>query len=417
MLAFKLALRNVFAHFHRNLVIFLVVALVTALLFLFLAFSDGEIENIRENVGGLLSPYADIKVYARGFREAQEAGEEDMEKYFLKQAPYLVGLLAGDPLIKEIYDPTNRLTEDLFTGGKKYNGFMIAALDPAGPVERKIRLIEGSSLRPGEPNTLLVHHVRKDLIRAAVGDTVTVVGRDLFGQLVSQDFRLKGYFAPQIDNPNLYDLVFVDQRGYALISGLYEGEAVHLNIVLRNGADFESALQSLRKRAVEDELAIEFRDSREDNRGFAEIYETLKILIAVMCGIIIFIVSFGIMNVVSVNLFDRKTEVGTYYCLGAERPFLRWMYTLEILAVNAVGTLAGLALGLGVRLAINLAAFETTEPGLQLVFGGSRFVLGFSWISVLGIAAGVVAVTLVTCLASLGKSLRVSPAEAVREME
>jgi len=132
---------------------------------------------------------------------------------------------------------------------------------------------------------------------------------------------------------------------------------------------------------------------------------------------VVFVVSFGVMSIVSVNLFNRKREIGTYYCLGSEKGFLIRLYTIEILMLNALGTLAGIMAGLGIRQIINSIGLRTEDSGLQLVFGGSQFTLGFNPDSVLFLAALMLGVTLITALSTLGGRLNVPPIAALRETE
>ena len=69
MLSPRLALRNILAHAHRSQTMFLVVALVSAVLFLLLSFSDGETENLKSGVIALNEPAADLVVYSADPRE------------------------------------------------------------------------------------------------------------------------------------------------------------------------------------------------------------------------------------------------------------------------------------------------------------------------------------------------------------
>jgi len=148
-----------------------------------------------------------------------------------------------------------------------------------------------------------------------------------------------------------------------------------------------------------------------------DVYGMVRIILIVTCFIVIFIVMFGIMNIVSVNLFDRRKEIGTFYCLGAEKPFLIFVYSLEILLVNLFAAAIGIGAGLGVSAVINSLKLTSTNPGMQLVFGGSTFCLGFSLSTVIWLLAGIVLVTFLTALTTLGSSLRVRPIEAVRETQ
>ena len=117
------------------------------------------------------------------------------------------------------------------------------------------------------------------------------------------------------------------------------------------------------------------------------------------------------------NLFDRKREIGTYYCLGSEKGFLVRLYTLEILIINTGATLAGVLAGLAVRQVVNALGLTTDTPGLQLLFGGSRFSLGFSPGSLLFIVGATSVVTVLTAVTTLRARLRVSPMAALKETE
>jgi ABC-type lipoprotein release transport system permease subunit len=62
MLSLKLAFRNIFANRQRSLVIYIAITLICTVLFLFLSFSDGEIENFTRGIEGLRNPPADFVV-------------------------------------------------------------------------------------------------------------------------------------------------------------------------------------------------------------------------------------------------------------------------------------------------------------------------------------------------------------------
>lgn len=123
------------------------------------------------------------------------------------------------------------------------------------------------------------------------------------------------------------------------------------------------------------------------------------------------------MNVVSINLFERRKEIGTYFCLGVEPPFLMAAYTTEIFIVNFFGALLGIGLVLILRLFINALNITSSDSGFQVVMGGSKFYLGLSISTVLWILGGICVITVLTSLTTLGKALKVSPLVAVKETE
>jgi len=242
-------------------------------------------------------------------------------------------------------------------------------------------------------------------------------GRDLFGQSVSQEVVLRGFFAPGQDNPNLTSMGYLNPAAYDLISGFNPGETLEIAVKLKPGANRPEVIAGLAAWSKAGGRHLEFLDTDTLRRDDGGIYAVIRMIFLIVSILIVFVVSFGVMSVVSVNLYDRKREIGTYYCLGSEKGFLIRLYTAEIVILNTLATLAGIALGLIVRQIINGLQLRTEEPGLQLVFGGSQFTLGFSAGSTLFLIGLMLGVTIVTALTTLGKRLKVSPVAALRDTE
>lgn len=101
-----------------------------------------------------------------------------------------------------------------------------------------------------------------------------------------------------------------------------------------------------------------------------------------MGSIFVVVVCFGGMSVVSITLHDRKTELGTYSCLGSEPSFLFWLYTLEIVLLYAISTFVGLSLGFFLWLIFNSLQIQTEDESLQYVCLGAAL---FNWDLTLGL--------------------------------
>jgi ABC-type lipoprotein release transport system permease subunit len=421
LLTLKLALRNIFSHKLRSLIIFIVIAFVSMLLFFFLSFSDGEIANFRNGLLALWNPPADIMVLKKGFLEARERNEksEDLTKMTIPDYQELREELLQFDFIKNVYYSPYMLYLDIFIGGHKYKWMRFRGTDVRydDSVTSRVTMVSGSMFKPGEKNRVILNIIKKEEFNVEPGQTVTLVGKDLFGQAVAEDFVLAGYFQPNIDNPNLSNTAFVDMEGYRLISGYFENEAGSLRIDLNKGYPLAGALSALNAWAAEKGKDIEFHDFYRVNKYDNDVYGMVRVILIVTCFIVVFIVMFGIMNIVSVNLFDRKKEIGTFYCLGAEKPFLIIVYSLEILLVNLFAAIIGIGAGLGISFLINSLKITSTNPGVQLVFGGSTFYLGISLSTMVWLLIGIALVTFLTALTTLGSSLRVRPIEAVREIE
>jgi len=421
VLAIKLAFRNIFANAQRSFIVFIVMGLVSTVLFLMLAFSDGEIENFKRGIGGLQSPEADIVAMAPGMKRAMDA-EEDLSilnEMTIQDYPELRDQIAELGLTREIYPVARPVVINIFANGKEFRDIRYLGLEHGHDAHymSRIDVVEGRAFEPGEERVIMPHASMKEDFGAEVGDTVTVLGRTLFNQVIAEDLVITGFFRAKVDNPLAYSLAMVDMNGFYLVSGLREGETHFLHLVLAEGVELEPALAQLRAWAAENEVPIELYAYDDVYTGSASMYSGIRVMVIAICLVVILVVMFGIMNVVSVNLVDRRKEIGTYYCLGAESPFLKRMYALEILLVNLGASVAGIGLGLIIRAVLNGMKLTAVNPGVQMVFGGSQLNLGISFSSILWIVLGGLLVTGLTALTSLGSALRVSPVAAIRETE
>lgn len=412
MLAFKIALRNIRAHSRRNFIIFSVTGGVSFFLFLFLAFSDGELENIKNGVSSFWSPYADIKAV-----QAQNQFTDNP----IPGTPALAKALETVPGVKEAVGRNWSLWGmDVFAGGKKYLDFNFSRLDPHdATLHSRITITSGRDLVAGDQDAVLFHTVVGKDLPIKLGDEVTVVGKDYFGQLTSRKLTVTGFYTPLADNPNLYGAALVDPDSFTDLCGYAPGESNQILIRVKAGADPRSVLKAIEAADLPGTSGLKFYLPSDDEfeNGNTMVFGMIRWIIVAMVLVTLLITAFGIMNVVSVNLYDRKKEIGTYFCLGSEKPFLLATYTIEIFLVNLAGSLVGVAAGLAARAGVNALNITTTDPGLQVVLGGGRFTLGLSPSTLFWVLGGISLITLLTALTTLGKALNVSPVVAVKETE
>jgi len=427
MLIPKLAFRNMLAHRQRSVIMFIISALVSCVVFLFMAFSDGEVQNFKTGLMALDEPSSDIVAFAPGFKTANDEGEDwkQLSSHSIKGYPRTLDGIRGLPFVKRAAIPTTKLTLDIIAAGKRNQHFYFRGVDPANAwqVKEHLRMKEGTFFEVSDKPEIILHYKTASTIKLRPGDMVTLTGRDLFGQVIAQEALFKGYFAGEQDLVNLAELGFMNMAAYQMVSGLAPDETMSIAIDLKDGESKKEALQKLGQWASENKLELEMWDydalpkSTLGAYALMGVYGLVRVILQVMSVSILGIMAFGMMSVVAVNLYDRKREIGTYYCLGSEKGFLIGLYTLEILMINLASTVAGVLAGLGVRKVIHSMEITTEQAGLQAVFGGSHFTLGFSTRSVVFIVCSMLVITFVTAVTTLGSRLRVAPVAALRETE
>lgn len=419
MLILKIVRRNVMAHLRKNLVIFTVTSCVCLFLFLFLSFSDGEIDNIKNGVAGFYAPWSDITAVTPNYLHARDHSG-DLREEMLSGSGALKKEISSVPGVAEAVCEQWALGTNIYTGDQKYLGFTLRGVDPDDTALRaKYEVTSGRDLAAGDARTILIHHSVAKTTGLKPGDGVTLVGSDVYDQVTSMKVRVVGIFKPNQDNPNLYTMLFLPASDVAVYNGYGPDETNSILIRCEKNARPERVLEELTSRAKETGTEVHFYlTSAEDNEtGWEMVMRMVRGILVATALVTLLITAFGIMTATSTNLLDRRKEIGTYYCLGAERPFLMAVYTLEIFAVNLIGSVAGIAGGLVVRAVINALDISSDEPGFQVVAGGSHFYLGLSAGTILWIVGGICLLTILTALTTLGRALRVSPVVAVKETE
>jgi ABC-type lipoprotein release transport system permease subunit len=419
MLALRIALRNIVAHGHRSLIMIGALGMVSCIVFLFLAFSDGEIENFKKGTSSYWNPPYDARAQRVGLEAARREGEDWQALSSFALRPYgpAIEALGAARGVERVRPRCYWLWLDLFVRGKRYRDLSIRGVAPeaAYELETQIAATAGSLLSFGERPELVLHQAMREGLGAEPGETVALAGKDLFGQVFVQEAVLAGYYLPDRDNPNLSSTGFMNKAAYDLVSGFAPDEAMELWVDLKKGADRAAVGAALSEAAAE--AGLEILPGQPLDERDADIYGLVRYIMMGATLLILLIVSVGAMSVVSSNLYDRRREIGTYYCLGAGKAFLTAVYAIEILVLNLAATALGILAGLGARAIFNGAGIRTSDPGLQLVFAGSRVALGLSWGSVLFLVAATVGLTLLTAVATLGSRLRVPPIAALRETE
>jgi len=418
MLSLKLAFRNIFANRQRSLVIYIAMTLISMALFLFLSFSDGEIENFTQGIEGLRTPTADLVVSHWDYLRAREAGEkgESLNKMTVANFRALAEKIASAKQVQAVYPVTVPVTAGIYVRGKKYKDIQYLGVEVGNDlhVRDRIRITEGNYLS-GKPDGLLLHASMKEDLGVSLGDSVTVTGSTLFGQALAEQFTVEGFYRSKIDLPSVFKAIYAPLAGYRLISGHYDNEVPFLQVDLASSTSVEPALNELRAllKAIDPGVTIHrFGDVHQQS---VAVYGAIRQIIISITLLVVFVVMFGVMNVVSTNLVDRGREIGTYYCLGASRGFLKRMYATEILLVNLFASCTGIAIGTLAVWVLNGIGFETQDVGLQMVFGGDRLHLAISVSSIVWLTGALLLVTAATALFSLGGALKVSPVAALRE--
>ena len=137
------------------------------------------------------------------------------------------------------------------------------------------------------------------------------------------------------------------------------------------GADAESVRAAL-ERALESYPQVALEDRSEYQASAESNLNTLLVLVNVFLGFALLIALVGIVNTLTLSVFERTREIGLLRAVGMTRRQARRMIRWEAAVVTLYGALLGIALGLGFGAAIAAAIPANiidviTVPTTQLV--------------------------------------------------
>ncbi len=137
------------------------------------------------------------------------------------------------------------------------------------------------------------------------------------------------------------------------------------------------------------------------------VFNFAVILVAIVAVIIV-------MNTLVISVVERTAEIGTMRALGAQKDFVRKLFTMEIVVISFVFGLIGIIFGMIILGIVSLIAFPATNALLEVLFAGEVLIPVLYPGKMLIILIGVTLICVIANLYPLRLALKVQPTEAMR---
>ncbi|PKN58733.1 MAG: ABC transporter permease [Deltaproteobacteria bacterium HGW-Deltaproteobacteria-14] len=417
-----IALRNVFTHTRRSLLLGGAIAFVTFLLVALFAFSSGLQANMLESATTLVSGHVNVG----GFYKVSPAVARPI---VIDYAKVEAVVRATSPHIRAIsrrarggFDRVTSPTTSLMNA--------IAGVDIAsdGQLRERLEILHGDIDALREPGTALMFARQAKDLEVGVGDVVSITGLTSRGIRNRADVRVAAIakdmgglsqiltFIPEATLNTLYELrpentgvlmVFLDDRDLA------NAVAKDIRTALRAaGYDLmepEAKPFWQKQQNVEREdwtgQQLDVSTWRDEMGQLADIVDALDGFAIAFTFILMLVIIIGIWNTLFMAVRERTPEIGALRAIGMSRMRVRFMFlaeagTLALLAAVSGALLAGLLVA-----ALNSAGIAVDNPQLQFVLMSDTL---FLHIDPARVAIAVLVIVLFTALAALWPAHRAS---------
>ena len=403
-----LAFRNVLRHKRKTFAVLVALIIGLAGLVVFQGFVSELMRDWRDE--SILSGIGHLQV--AGNPGYFDDGEFNPYDYPFPQSAQVAAQLSRQPGVKAVFPSTGFVAIAGF-GDESTNllvkGYPTDRMFFAGqtglvkpPPDRFFlgTLQAGNPIRPGERNVLILGQTLARILKAHVGDTVTLMTILPGSQLTGRDFVIGGIFtAPQQDN--LFGYTDYDTA----MDFTQLARAPVLDVLLDGVSRVDGVVAGL-------PAGVSFRTWEDLATTFVQVNSLLYSILSVIRIVILLVTLFILANVMNRVVVERMREWGTLRALGTKKRGILAIVVWEGTLMGALGAALGIVLGFAIATAINLRGGLTFNQGAQItqifVHPGLNTVL-----------VNIIPAALVGGLAAFFpalRAIRLSPSECLREV-
>lgn len=402
-----LALRNLARNPRRTGLSALSVAIAGLSISFLFAFSDGMMNDFRQNVRTFVS--GDIRIR-----------HPDYEAHELKQPLHLAVSPLSEvlPLLEGVEGvraalPRVNLGLRVDHGEKSYNlkGLGVDFARETALMNPARYLHQGRLPQAGSREVLISASLAREL-NLGVGDTITTLARTRGRGLNAMTFTISG--------TAVFPLMAQNKRLVVLPLDLTQRLA-------RLGDSAQEVLLTLERPAMAPQLAHTISKLFEKlghslavlphtQIGIASLYtQIVETMFAVIALVFFLLGSAIIINTTLMVIHERTQEIGTLTALGATESTVVRVFFLESLLISIIGALVGVGLGTGVAAWFSVVGmdFSTMMEGISVEFSPVIYPQ-ITWRSTLGTLGYGVLVGSAMSYFSSRRAARVSPTQALR---
>ena len=334
----KLAWRSLWRNRRRTIITICSISLGMALAVFLISMQEGMYKKLIDDVVRMNAGYVTVEN-----KQYSQAPSIDLVVPSVEQVRSTALNIDGVERIKPLI-----LGQAMASTGSGSIGVGLIGVDPdaekvLSPLAQKIS--QGRYLNNEDDRGVIIGVTLAERLDLEPGMKLVVTSNDSSGELVNEMLRVKGIFSTGMDQADGY-LIQVPIDTARRIYDLGEDEATQVGLIL-SSPDYQSkTIAELNERFKGSKLsAFPWQDILPDLAGFIA---ADRGSLYVFQGIIIFLLSFTILNTILMSVLERTREFATQLALGTSPLLLRLQVIIESIFLSILGTGLGIIIGGGI---------------------------------------------------------------------
>lgn len=187
--------------------------------------------------------------------------------------------------------------------------------------------------------------------------------------------------------------------------------------ILAKANNPDAVIETLRNRFQEENLEVQVMNWKAAAFSYSGTVEGISVVFNVLIFILAVVVFIIIMNTMIVSVIERTSEIGTMRAIGAEKKFVRLLFSLETIILTFISSIIGIIIAFIAMAIFNSLNIAITDSIAKMILGGG--LLHFS--PTVGIIITTIIVALIGSLLSniypVHAALKITPIKALSSGE
>ncbi|MCQ2590081.1 MAG: FtsX-like permease family protein [Treponema sp.] len=183
---------------------------------------------------------------------------------------------------------------------------------------------------------------------------------DLFGEIAEDDSFLS---TSEVD----FDSILGDTT---LRDELNKTDDGAWQFILAKANNPDAVIETLRNRFQEENLEVQVMNWKAAAFSYSGTVEGISVVFNVLIFILAVVVFIIIMNTMIVSVIERTSEIGTMRAIGAEKKFVRLLFSLETVILTFISSVIGIIIAFIAMAIFNSLNIAITDSIAKMILGG-----------------------------------------------